>query len=96
MVRLFRADGRWLFLSADAEGRATIERWQREETFDRRKGGAGFDAIHDHFLGRLRCDGARAALRMLCTYVAENPAPGHVALPAADIRAAVRLLMNGS
>lgn len=92
---IFRHDGRWLHLSAEAEGRASVERWQRGRAVDRHRGRLGFqaDVIKDEFLGRMRCNGAQSALRVLCDYVAENPAPGHAALPAADVHAALQSLL---
>lgn len=89
VARLFRFDGRWLYLSADASGRAVIERWQREKVVE-----CGSPSIRDRFLGRTSCAGARSALRSLCDYVAENPAPGLDALPVGSVRDAVRLLMS--
>ena len=73
VVRLHRQDGRWLYVAADASGKATIERWQRGR---RATGSGGADVVVDEFLGRTPCLGARAALRAMCDYVAENPAPG--------------------
>ncbi len=41
VVRLHRQDGRWLYVAADASGKATIERWQRGR---RATGSGGADA----------------------------------------------------
>jgi hypothetical protein len=96
VVRLFRYDGRWLHLSVKVDGDATIERWHRDRPDQRGMGGSGplFEGIKDTFLGRTVCTSARPALRALCNYVAENPAPGREALPASTVRDAVRLLMT--
>lgn len=94
-MRLFRDDGRWLHLSTPRSGRAVIERWHREPTIERAsKRGPQFDAFRDEFLGRIHCGHPRQALRTLCDYLADNPAPDHAALPAAEVRDAVRLLMG--
>lgn len=83
-----RFDGRWLRLHVDRFGRATMERFTRVIKIGVRAGETGPQSpqINDFFLGRNRCEGARSGLRMLCGYVAENPPPGFVALPAADVR----------
>lgn len=96
IVRLFRSDGRWLYLSASADSTATIERWHRDRLDQRGMGGIGpmFHGMDDRFLGRTRCVHARHALRALADYVAENPAPGREALPATAIRNAVRMLIS--
>ncbi len=95
-LRIHRFDGRWLHLSADPWGRVSIERWHREEIVTRTYNGSGVqtDTHRDQFLGRTRYqDGPRAALRGLCTYLADNPAPGFPALAAADARNLFRPLM---
>lgn len=91
VVRLHRQDGRWLYVAADSSGRATVERWQRDR---KPTGSGGADVVTDTFLGRTHCLGARAALRAMANYVADNPAPGRTALPRSDVRDGVRLLMN--
>lgn len=95
-MRLFRYDGRWLYLSADADGRASVERWHRDPTVERDMGGVGvrYDGFKDRFLGRVRCEGAPSVLRVLCDYVAENPAPGFAALPASTVRDALRPMLT--
>ena len=96
VMRLFRADGRWLYLAASADGSGSIERWHRDQRDQRGMGGSGplFGGIDDTFLGRTRCATAEATLLALADYVAENPAPGRAALPTATARAAFRLVMN--
>ena len=98
VMRLFRRDGLWLFVAADASGKSTIERWQRESVMANGRGcsGRGFksNVIKDSFLGRSSCFGARSALRAMCDYVAENPAPGCASLSATTVRNSVRLLMG--
>lgn len=95
-LRLHRFDGRWLRLSATDSGTATIERWHRDDVVERAYNGSGvqIDAHRDQFLGRTRYqDGPRAALRGLCTYLAENPAPGLPSLVVADVKNLFRPLM---
>ena len=95
VLELHRADGRWLHVATDRLGRATIERWQRERVIKRQIGGGCLgDGFDDRFLGRTHCAGARAALRSMADYVAQNPAPGRVELPRADVRNALRLMMG--
>lgn len=93
VVRLHRHDGRHLYVAADASGKATVERWQRETT---PTGSIRSDVVSDRFLGRSPCFGARSALRTMCDYIAENPAPGCAALPASTVRDSIRLLMAAS
>lgn len=97
-VELRRDDGRWVLLSVDAHGRASIERHQRTVVLGRHSSARGrvvrSEQIEDVFLGRQRCDGARSALRALCNYVADNPAPGRPALPSSAVRAAFAPLMS--
>lgn len=88
-VRLHRFDGRWLDLFADRHGRAVVERWHRHSTVTRYRGGAQCDSFEDDFLGRQRFDGARAALRHMTNYLADNPCPGFPALTAGEIRRAL-------
>lgn len=93
VVELHRYDGRWVYLSADDLGRASIERWHRNAVVTRYQGGPQCDGFEDLFLGRTRCEGARSALRSLCSYVADNPAPGFRTLAAPDVRRALAPLM---
>ena len=93
-VELHRFDGRWLYLVADAEGCAQIERWHRRAIVTRYRGGPECDGFEDQFLGRTRCEGPRAALRSLASYVAENPCPGRLAIGAEDVRNLLRLVMS--
>ena len=100
VMRLFRADGRWLHVAMPKDGRATIERWQRDDTMERGKGRRGdrgptVYAFEDRFLGRTRCDGVQSLLRAMCDYLADNPAPGRPALSAGAVGRAVGLLMSG-
>lgn len=97
-VELHRADGRWVWLHADAHGRVHLERWHRTTTIGTRATDVGRIAqstqLSDDFIGRVRCEGLRSGLRRLCAYVADNPAPGFPALPAPAIRAALAPLLN--
>ena len=97
VLELHRADGRWLHVSVDRLGRASIERWQRETSMscgnDGRRG-APRDVVNDRFLGRTQCDGARDLLLAMADYIAANPAPGRAALSSSAARAAVQLLMG--
>lgn len=95
-LRLHRFDGRWLRLSGTDSGTAAIERWHREDVIERTYNGSGVQigAHRDQFLGRTRYQGGpRAALRGLCTYLAENPAPGFPSLAASEARNLFRPLM---
>lgn len=91
---LKRNDGRWLHVSGE-RARATVERWQRGMvTVRTSRRSASFDACTDTFIGRVRCEGVRAALRHACNYLADNPSPGHAALPASALRALLRPAMQ--
>lgn len=85
VVELHRIDGRWLYLTVDPLGRASVERWHRDPVIRRCFGsGPEFDAHEDRFLGRLR--GAPVEmLRAACGYVEDNPAPGWAQLPSGDL-----------
>jgi hypothetical protein len=96
VVEIHRYDGRWLWLNADGFGRASVERWHRRAIVTRYRGGPQCDSSEDDFLGRTRCEGPRAALRHLCGYIADNPAPGFRSLPASDIRDALRPLLRAA
>lgn len=93
MIELHRADGRWLYLSADSLGRASVERWHRAAVVTRYRGGPECDGHRDQFLGRTRFEGPRAALRHLSRYVADNPAPGRAGIEVGDVRGALAPLM---
>ena len=96
-VEVHRHDGRWLYFSVDPLGRASIERWDRTIRLGRRaadKGGPQSPQIEDTFLGRTRCEGARSGLRSLCTYLADNPAPGFPQIAPATVRRALAPTMN--
>src|SRR5690606_27333873 len=96
-VELHRDDGRWVLLSVDALGRAQIERHHRSITLGRHSSSRGkiplSPQIADVFLGRQRYEGPRAAMRALCSYVADNPAPGKQALTVKSVRALFAPLM---
>lgn len=94
-IEMFRSDGRWLHLSTDDEGHAKIERFDRRVSFERCPGGSFSNVVRDHFLGRTRCAGGRAALRSLSDYLADNPAQGRAQLSKGATRDALRLLMGG-
>ena len=94
VVRLHRFDGRWLHLAADDIGRASLERWQRDAIVYRYRGGPQCDGHEDRFLGRSRHEGLRSGLRSLCTYIADNPAPGFPSLTSADVRRLVAPLLT--
>ena len=94
VLEVHRADGRWLYLSADALGRATVERWQRRREWQRGAPRAPcYEGSVDTLLGRERCSGARSALRTVAHYLAANPAPGRAELAPETTRAALRLLL---
>ena len=97
VIEIHRADGRWIHVSTDRLGRASIERWQRETSMSRGNDGRrGMfrDVVNDRFLGRTRCAGPQALLLAMADYLATNPAPGRSALPESTTRAAVGLLMG--
>lgn len=95
---LKRYDGRWLHV-AGTKDRATVERWQRRmvmaRDFDlvRPRTNLASERAEETFLGRDRTPRVRSALRLACTYVADNPAPGRQALPVAAVRALLAPLM---
>lgn len=94
VLEIHRTDGRWLYLSADSIGRASVERWHREATVERCFGdGPQRDGHRDQFLGRMRFEGPRAALRHLSRYVADNPAPGWAEIEVGDVRGVLAPLM---
>lgn len=75
-IKVCRNDGRWLFATVDAVGRASIERFQRERFLgmsDSTKGRRPLSPqVDDIFLGRSLCSGARAMLRELTRYLSDN------------------------
>lgn len=94
LMDIRREDGRWLRISADALGRASIERWQRDREWCRAsRTTPSYEGPVDVFLGRERYEGPRQMLRHLSHYVAENPAPGRAELPVGSVKAAVALLL---
>lgn len=88
-IRVDRDDGRWVWARVDTLGRCTIETFQQERVLAMSSSTAGrrplSPEVSDHFLGRTRPPGARAMLRCLIDYLADN-ALHPVAL--ADARAA--------
>ena len=90
IARLHRSDGRWLHVDC-AERSAVVERWQRRniDGRTRERKPVPVDVLQDEFLGRIKCEGFRSALREMCNYVALNPAPGFTALPASELRKAL-------
>ena len=96
-LELHRSDGRWLHVSTDRLGRASMDRFQRETSMscgnDGRRG-APRDVVRDRFIGRTRCADPQALLLAMADYLAANPAPGREALPAGTARAAMGLLMG--
>jgi len=94
-LRVMRDDGRWLHARVDALGRATVERFQRQRSLGMSANTSGrrplSPQVEDTFLGRERCPGARAMLRGLASYLADN-ALRPVAI--ADMRAAWASVMS--
>lgn len=90
VARLYRTDGRWLYVDC-AIKLAVVERWHRRAVTGctRERKPIPVDVLRDEFLGRIRCEGFRSALREMCSYVAMNPAPGFAVLPAAELRKAL-------
>lgn len=93
VVRLHRFDGRWLHLSARADGGATLERWDRRAIVYRYRG-LQHDGFEDVFLGRSRAEGIRSGLRALSAYIADNPCPGRPALSAGEVRALLAPMLS--
>jgi hypothetical protein len=94
VIRIHRFDGRWLHLSARADGGATLERWHRQQKPYRYRG-VQHDGFEDTFLGRIRAEGIRSGLRSLSNYIADNPCPGRAALSVGDVRALLAPLLSG-
>lgn len=93
-ARLHRADGRWLHVSADALGRAALERWHRSPCVERCFGvGPQFDSFADQFLGRVR-GSPREVLHWASSYLADNPAPGYRTIPVEDAQAAIAVVVQ--
>ncbi|ATQ77868.1 hypothetical protein CR152_27725 [Massilia violaceinigra] len=87
-IKVCRNDGRWLFATVDAAGRASIERFQRKRFLGMSESTKGrrplSPQVDDIFLGRSPCAGARAMLRELTRYLSDNSlAP----IPLAEMRA---------
>lgn len=90
VARLHRTDGRWLYV--DCTGRTSVvERWHRRNiqgrTQERKPMPVG--VLQDEFLGRIKCEGFRSALREMCNYIALNPSPGFAALSTSELRKAL-------
>jgi len=97
-VEIKRFDGRLVTLDA-RNGKATVTREQQRWTtakIGRRGDECRVDRLGTEFLGREHCLGPRHALKKMCTYLADNPAPGRPALPAQDVRRLVAPLMGAS
>jgi len=90
VVRLHRADGRWLYVDYSPRG-AVVERWQRRSADGRtnERKPVPVNVLTDEFLGRIRCPEVRSALREMCNYVALNPLPGLPQLQSSQIRKAL-------
>jgi hypothetical protein len=75
-IRIKRDDGRWLLARVDGLGRATVERFQRTRYLGMSPNTKGRQPlspqIDDSFLGRDTYIGARAMLRNLTAYLADN------------------------
>lgn len=75
-IRVDRDDGRWVWARVDTLGRCTIETFQRERALTMSPSTTGrrplSPEVSDHFLGRTRPAGARAMLRCLIDYLADN------------------------
>lgn len=75
-IKCHRADGRWLWARVDSRGRCTMETFHRETRVGKPREGKGrwpqSPQIDDVFLGRVRPQGARALLRQMTNYIAEN------------------------
>lgn len=94
VVELMRSDGRLVRLTA-TEDYAVLERFHRRwrEPANARRPQLG-DGLGYEFLGRIQAEGPRSGLRALCSYVADNPAPGLAALPPSEVRHLLRPLMR--
>ena len=86
IVEIHRFDGRWIHLAGSPDRPVNLERWHRTPTVYRYRGGPQCDGFNDQFLGRTRPEGLRSGLRSLCTYLADNPAPGFPALDTHEVR----------
>jgi N12 class adenine-specific DNA methylase len=75
-IRVNRMDGRYLIARVDSVGRATIETFHRERSLGMTPNMKGprplSPQINDVFLGRQRFSGARAMLRGMTNYLADN------------------------
>ena len=93
-IKVRRHDGHWLWARVDQLGRCTLETFQRETSLGESacygKRAPRCYRHEDHFLGRRRPEGARAMLRLMTDYIADN-ALYPVAL--ADVRSAWAAVM---
>ena len=78
-IKLKRWDGRWILARSDSLGRAYIETFQRVISLGMSSSTKGRQPlspqVHDTFTGRQRFHGARAMLRSMTTYLADNSRP---------------------
>lgn len=90
VVRLHRNDGRWLHVDC-TDRSSVVERWQRRSAIGKtnERKPIPVNVLEDEFLGRIKCQGFRSALREMCNYIAINPAPGFATLPAQEVRKAL-------
>ncbi len=76
IIKVMRADGRWVFANVDQIGRTSIERFQRDRFLGKALNAKGrvplSPQINDTFLGRDRFTGARSMLRGLTSYLVDN------------------------
>jgi len=94
-VRINRGDGRFIIAKVDAQGRATMETFQRTRSLGidpKNKQARLAPQIDDQFLGRQKFEGARSMLRGMVNYLTDN-ATNPVAL--ADMKAAWAGVMAG-
>jgi hypothetical protein len=75
-IKVVRDDGRWLLARVDSLGRASITRYHRTRYLGKTPNTKGrvplSPQIDDEYLGRQRFEGARAMLRSLTSYIADN------------------------
>jgi len=95
-IKAHRMDGRWLWARIDSIGRCSMETFQRESWLGRPDGaGKGrWPLCHqsnDVFLGRTKSQGARALLRNMTNYIADNALHP---VAQADVRRAWGALMS--
>lgn len=95
-IVVMRADGRWLLGTVDTLGRANLATFHRERRLEmdaRTRGRRPLTpTVQDHFLGRRSFQGARAMLRGLTSYVADNSA---VPVSLSEVRRAWATVLDG-